>query len=476
MKILITGATGLIGKALINRLYLAKHEIVILTRNAQSAATDLIFPCETYAWDAIHEIPKAEAFRGVEAVIHLAGEPIGNERWTAELKKKIFDSRVVGTRNLLKAIEALGEKKPRIFIGASAIGFYGDRGDEVLTEDCVPGNGFLSEVCQAWENQILVAASLSMRTLILRNGVVLAKQGGVLAKLLPLFKTGLGAAIGSGKQWMSWIHIDDLIEIIVSALGNEQFAGKMNVVSPQPVTNSDFTRTFNQALGLPSFLKIPKPIIQLTLGEMSTLVISSQRVLPKKLESLDFRFKFTDLKLALQDICGDSQSKDKTGKALPNKGSILTHKDPRDEEVFYQQFIPQPPEKVFSFFSAAENLEKITPDWLNFKIVNKSTSDIREGTLINYRLKLHGIPLKWKTLIENWDPNHQFVDRQLSGPYQKWVHTHSFEAVPGGTLMTDRVQYRLPGWFLGKLFAGSKVKNDVSAIFKFRKSIIEKAF
>jgi NAD dependent epimerase/dehydratase family enzyme/ligand-binding SRPBCC domain-containing protein len=478
MRVLLTGATGLIGRALIKRLYLDGHEIVVLSRNPEHAREACVFPVQAYAWNATLEIPPLEAFAGVDAVVHLAGESIGEHRWTAEQKKKLYDSRILGTRNLIQAMQQVklqsstrtihpsmpktdspvSTNVPSVFISASAVGIYGNQGDQILNEQSQAGTGFLADVCRDWEKEALAAQSLAtqaaMRTVILRLGVVLAQEGGALEKLVPVFKSGLGGPLGNGKAWMSWIHIDDLIEVFYSSLTQSDFHGIYNAVAPEPETNQKFTTLIAQALNKKAWFKVPSMMLHLALGEMATVLLSSQRVQPKRLLETGFKFRFSKLKDALLDVCGD------TG----------------DDVLIQHQFLPLPPEKVFSFFSSAENLEYLTPEWLNFKVEKKSTPSIEEGTVIDYRLKLHGVPFSWQSKIESWKPNQVFVDRQIHGPYKKWVHTHTFQAVRGGTLMTDRVQYVLPAGKLGKSVAFFKVKKDIAEIFQFRRKKILEVF
>ena len=238
---------------------------------------------------------------GLDAVIHLAGEGIAGLRWTDEKKKAIRDSRVNGTRNLINTLAGL-KQKPKVLIAGSAMGFYGDRGDELVTETSPPGDTFLSEVCKEWEMESRRAEDSGIRTVLLRTSIVLSKDGGALATMLTPFKLGVGGVVGSGKQWMSWISLDDVIGVINYAIENENLRGAVNVASPNPVTNEEFTKTLGEVLYRPTFLPLPEFAVNLVFGEMGdALLIDSTRVEPKRLQEAGYEFKFTHLKSALEN-------------------------------------------------------------------------------------------------------------------------------------------------------------------------------
>ena len=300
MKILMTGSTGLVGKELGKLLTKEGHSLVVLVRNPKKAKLELPFHAEIHKWDAEKDIPPEEALAGVEAVIHLAGESIANGRWSEKRKKKIYESRILGTRNLVSAIQK--SKSVKSLISASAIGIYGDTGSALINEDHPHGNDFLSTVCQDWEKETAVL-SPDKRVINFRIGVVLAAQGGALEKLIPLFSLGLGGVIGKGDQWMSWIHLHDLVNAIHFALINQQMRGPFNAVAPTPVTNRIFSIILAQSLGKKLFLPVPTLAMKVALGEMSTIVLSSQNVDSQKLISEGYKFMFSDLRDALRDIC-----------------------------------------------------------------------------------------------------------------------------------------------------------------------------
>lgn len=236
----------------------------------------------------------------LDAIIHLAGENVSGLRWTDDKKKAIRESRVKGTHNIVNTLSKL-ENKPKVFISGSATGFYGDRGDEVMTETSPVGETFLAEVCKAWEIESRRAEDMGIRTVLLRTGIVLSKDGGALATMLTPFKFGVGGVVGSGKQWMSWISLDDVVGIINFALENENLRGAVNVVAPNPVTNEEFTKTLGEVLYRPTFLPLPAFAVNLVFGEMGdALLLDSTRVEPKRLKEAGFGFEFTELKLAIE--------------------------------------------------------------------------------------------------------------------------------------------------------------------------------
>lgn len=444
MKILMTGATGRVGRALGKELCARGYEIYVVSRSKKRALEQLPFQCEVLEGD----LSEKPMFFGVspDIVIHLMGESVDG-RWTPEKKQSIEGSRIRATENLCKSLKNWSGR----FLAASAVGVYGNRGGEELTEESAPGQGYLPNVCRYWE-KASEALSEKTRRVIFRLGVVLDPHEGALQKMIFPLKTGLGGPLGGGNQYMSWVHIQDVVKAFLFAIDHENMSGIYNLVSPQPVTNKDFSKALAARVQRPAVLPVPSMGLKALLGEMSSLVLDSAKVFPTRLLQAGFQFLYPNLEEALNHLLKDQEG---------------------IREVFYaEQFIPYPKEKIFHFFGEAENLSLITPKTLNFSIRRVSTDTIQKGTLIDYRLKVHGVPLKWRTLIEEWNPYSQFVDLQLEGPYKSWRHTHTFHSVRGGTLMTDRVCYRLPLNFIGWLGGIHFVKNDVKNIFDFRRKVI----
>ena len=293
MKVLITGASGLIGKALQQSFREKGYQMLLASRSEPKDENSIY-------WDAVDGFAQPERLEGVDAVVHLAGESISGLRWTEEKKKAIRDSRVLGTRSVVNAISKL-QDRPRVLVCASATGFYGERGDEDLTESSAAGDEFLSDVAKEWESEARRAEDAGIRTVLLRSGIVLSKDGGALGTMLTPFKLGVGGVIGSGKQWMSWISLDDEVEIINFAIENENLRGAVNAVSPNPVTNHDFTKTLGDVLYRPTFLPLPEFAVSMLFGEMGdALLLSSTKALPKRLVDAGFEFKYPELKPAIE--------------------------------------------------------------------------------------------------------------------------------------------------------------------------------
>ncbi len=293
MKALITGGTGLLGSALRENL----PDAVVLTRDPARARREG-GSSRAVAWQPEAEAAPSEAFEGVDVVFNLAGEPVANGRWTAEKKRRIRDSRIVGTRNLVSGLMPLA-RRPDVLVSASAIGYYGDRGDEVLDESAPAGRGFLADVCAEWEREALAAVALGVRVVCVRIGIVLAPGGGALARMLTPFKFGAGGRLGSGEQWMSWVHIDDVVGLLLHASRAHDVRGAMNAVSPSPVTNAVFTRALGDAVHRPAFMPVPKAALRVAFGEMSEVLTASQRVVPHVAERSRYVFAHTSLTGAL---------------------------------------------------------------------------------------------------------------------------------------------------------------------------------
>ena len=293
LRVLISGASGLIGSALVPFLGSHGYEVTHLVRNASRAANENV-------WNPMAPMSPG-LVSGFDAVIHLSGESVAG-RWTAAKKRRIRDSRVVSTRNLSQAV-ASAEKKPAVFLCASAIGYYGDRGEEILTEESPSGTGFLAEVSREWEAATKPGSDAGIRTVNLRIGIVLSRNGGALKPMLLPFRLGLGGRISSGQQWWSWIHIDDLVSAVWHILRTESVDGAVDITAPNPATNAEFTRTLATALHRPAMLPIPAAAAKLAFGELADEgLLSSAKIVPKKLLASGFEFQFPALSEALADL------------------------------------------------------------------------------------------------------------------------------------------------------------------------------
>ncbi|MGO9269169.1 MAG: TIGR01777 family oxidoreductase [Terriglobia bacterium] len=296
MRTLITGSTGLIGTALERLLSHRGHEVIRLVRSGSASGKGVVH------WDPRAGTIDAAALEGLDGVVHLAGENIAARRWTTTQKEQIRESRVRGT-NLLSGSLARLARPPRVLVSASAIGYYGDCGDEMLREESPAGSGFLPEVCVAWEAATKVAEDRGIRVVHLRTGMVLDRAGGALAKMLPVFRMGAGGVIGNGRQYMSWIALDDVSGAIQHALTTDDLRGPVNTVAPTPVTNREFTKTLGRVLSRPTLFPLPAFAARLALGEMANeLLLASQRVEPARLIASGYQFCFPDLEGALRHL------------------------------------------------------------------------------------------------------------------------------------------------------------------------------
>jgi uncharacterized protein (TIGR01777 family) len=300
MKVLVTGATGFVGKVVVRQLLEAGDQVVVLTRNIPKAALTLGSQCQYFQWVDTNELPDAEAFNGVDAVINLMGEGIADKKWTDEQKKIIYNSRINGTQRLVEVISKL-TKKPSVFVSTSAVGIYGNRGPEEITEESSAGNDFLAHLCSEWEKEASKVKEYVQRLVFIRVGVVLGHGGGALSKMLLPFKMGLGGPLGSGNQYMSWIHIEDLAAMYIEALKNNSMSGVYNGTAPYPATNSEFTSSLGKVLKRPAFLPAPSFAVKAAFGEMSTILLEGQKVLPRKFKEINFRYRYPTLEMALKE-------------------------------------------------------------------------------------------------------------------------------------------------------------------------------
>jgi uncharacterized protein len=306
MRVLITGATGTIGLAVADALQARGDEVVVLSRDPERAQRVLGGNAEVHAWcEPTAEPPPPEALSGADAVVHLLGEPIA-QRWTEEAKARIRDSRVVGTRSLVRGLETLADgQRPRVLVSQSATGYYGPRGDLPLDERASPGSDFLAEVVIAWEQEAAAAAP-AMRVAQTRTGVVLSPSGGALAKMLPFFRLGLGGPVAGGEQYVPWIHLDDVVGALLRCLDDDGAEGAVNLAAPNPVTNAELSRALGRALGRPAVLPVPGFALKLLYGEMAGIVTSGQRVIPARLGELGYEFDHPQVEPALRDVLTQS--------------------------------------------------------------------------------------------------------------------------------------------------------------------------
>ncbi|MCP4727359.1 MAG: TIGR01777 family protein [bacterium] len=302
MKVLVTGGTGTIGKPLCDELLRQKFAVAALTRNMNDAREIIHARTHILEWDpSKHDIFWAEKCGEIDAVVNLAGAPIADKRWTRERRKLLMSSRINAAETIIRAINE-NKITPKVLINTSAVGYYDIHPDKEFTEEDNPGSGFLSEICKEWEKTAVKAEDLGLRVCRIRIGAVLSKNGGALQKMLPIFKLGLGGKLGNGSQWFSWIHITDIINAIIHLISNNTLKGAFNLVSPQPVTNREFTKAMSNALNKPAFLTVPKAALRLRFGELTDILTGSRKVLPKRIGDSGFQFTFREILPALEDL------------------------------------------------------------------------------------------------------------------------------------------------------------------------------
>jgi uncharacterized protein (TIGR01777 family) len=296
MRVTVTGATGRIGTRLVGALQRRGDEVTVLSRNAEKARAAL--GVDAVAWQPEQEPAPAAALAGRDGVLHLAGEDVA-QRWSAEAKRRILSSRELGTRNLVAGLRA-ADPRPGVLVSASGVDYYGPHGSERLTEETPPGSDFLAQVCVTWEREAAAAEELAVRVVRLRTGVALIKGGGALAKMLPFFRLGIGGPVAGGRQYMPWIHVDDLVGLYLAALDEPAWTGAVNATAPEPPTNKEFSRALGRALRRPAVAPVPGFAVQLLYGEMADIVVSGKRAVPDRAQALGFPYAHPELDEALR--------------------------------------------------------------------------------------------------------------------------------------------------------------------------------
>jgi uncharacterized protein (TIGR01777 family) len=477
MRVLLTGATGFVGRALVPALLARGHSLVAWTRSPGHARDGLGAEVEVLA-EAEGEAALTSVLGGCDAVVNLAGAPIIGPRWTAARKETLTRSRVDLTRRIVAACRAAA-RPPRVLVSASAVGFYGPRGNEPLTEDASVGRGFLADLASRWEAAAAETAPLGTRVVHLRTGIVLGREGGALAPQLPLFRLGLGGPFGSGSQFVPWIHLHDVVRIIAAALDDARYAGPINVVAPEEATSRAFARALGRAVRRPAVLPVPALALRVALGEAADALLDSQCVRPAALQRLGFQFTFPALDGALADIVstpGVALARVTAPPAGDDAGGEYLRRRPAKFELRSDTLIDASLDETFRFFSDARNLGLITPPAMGFRIDGPPPA-IVEGTVIDYRIRVGPAPLRWRTRIVGWEPGRRFVDVQERGPYRSWWHEHVFEADGARTRMADRVCYAPPvPSVLGTLVDRLVVAPMLRRIFAYRGDVIRLRF
>jgi uncharacterized protein len=477
MRVLITGATGFIGRALVPLLRREGHQLIALVRSVERARSLLGAEVETVALSSsVYAL--REALERSDAVVNLAGEAIMGGRWTEARRRVLVDSRVQLTKQLVGAI-AEARPRPKTLISGSAVGYYGDRGSEVLRESSSGGPDFLAQLCKDWEAAARLAEDSGLRVMTLRTGVVLGRDGGAMAQMLPPFRLGVGGPVGSGRQYMPWIHIQDLVRVIAAALTDNRYDGTVNGVAPEPATNREFARVLGRALHRPVVLPVPALALKVIFGEAAGVLLGSQRVQPRRLRELGFTYRFPTLDQTVEDIVhtGDAEIGPVQPSAelhAPVEENYLRKRRPT-HELRTRTVLNMPVDEAFAFFSQAENLGLITPAAMHFEIQG-GVPVITNGATIDYQLRVGPMLIRWRTRIAEWEPPHCFIDLQESGPYRCWWHKHTFSAQGNRTVMEDHVYYAPPFGALGRLANRMFIVPRLRQIFGYRSDVIRLRF
>ena len=449
-KILLVGGSGFIGHHLGIHLSQAHFKLNLLTRTLKPSGM-LSFPAKQFQWDIAKGVPN-NALEGVSHIINLAGESIGEGRWTKEKKEKIVASRVQITREIVKAANKGG--KIRTLVQASAIGFYGNTGDQKVMETHSVGAGFLAETTKKWEEE-LAQLQEKIRPVIVRLGVVLGHAGGALSDMLMPYQMGIGATIGPGDQFLSWIHVADVCQFIERVLGNESDRGIYNLTAPKPVTYRELHGKLQRYYSALSWAQIPPMVLKMVLGQRSELLLTGQQVMPQKLVESGYRHRFPEIDSCLENLLGKMHD---------------------GCQIFEQtQWVPASLSSVWDFFSHEENLKKVTPPELDLEVTICPETRLNSHRLIDFRIRFYGFPIKWRSKIIEFVPPTSFRDVQLTGPYKIWDHHHEFKELDGGTLIVDYVRFKPPFGIIGK-FLTPIISMQVGKIFQFRRKALSEFF
>ena len=476
LRILISGGTGLIGRALTAKLLGQGHSI---------AALEHLKPVKNLLGDGVWAVRNwkngdqlLEILEWAEVVINLSGKPIDSGRWNAKNKSELMDSRVSVAQNIADGISQC-VTPPRLLISASAVGYYGHGGESELREDAPKGSGFLAELCEEWERVALACQSPLTRVCLLRFGVVLSREGGMLKALSTLLALRISIFFGSGKQFLSWVHLSDVVRIVEKCIDDPRLEGAINCSSPTPISSRQFARELGKITECKMVFGLPGIIPKLMLGGPGGLLTKSQRVLPEKLMGAGHEFIYSTLESALKEEFSDegvSISRIHTS----DINQTLLARIPKIRRAKFQLetrvSLKQAPEAVFPFFSSALNLGSMTPSWVGFEIMD-FPKEMKVGATIRYKIRLGFIKINWVTEIIEWDPDHSFIDSQLKGPYRLWVHEHKIcPDGENGAVMYDKVMYGLPFGIVGQVVHKLFVKRTLLRIFQFRRQVIQLRF
>ncbi|MBZ5710918.1 TIGR01777 family oxidoreductase [Nannocystis pusilla] len=474
MQILVTGATGFVGRALVLRLLRDGHHVRAWVRSP-GRAMDLL-GAEVELAAAGDETALVRALAGCDAVVHLAGESVGVGRWTAARKRELWDSRVKLTETLVRALAA-AEPRPRVLVSASAVGYYGDRGEEELEETSRPADDFLGKMCQAWEAAARGAEAHGVRVCTPRIGLVLGLGGGVLEALLPIFRAGLGGPLGSGEQWFPWIHLHDLVELLTTAVTDARYTGPVLAVAPQPVTNAAFSLALAESLGRKARLPVPRLALRIARGEAAEALVASQRAVPARTLALGFQFQFPTLPAALEDLFGSRYRPQFAPPELTPPDPYLAGRRPPTTVLRQSTVVAAPLAAVFGFFARAENLGVMTPRAAAMTVLTPRPLVVEPGRHIESTIAIGPVRVRWTAEFELVEPERRFVDVQTRGPFAVWWHEHRFTPrEDGGTQIDDTVYYRPPLGPIGRVADALFVRPRLRELFEFRAQALRLRF
>ena len=466
MQILLTGATGLVGRAVTARLLRDGHQVVAWTRDPARARSRL--GAEVTVVDALGgQAGLNAAVAQSDAVVNLAGAPLIGGGVSPGYRRILRKSRVDTTLRVVEALSA-APRRERVLVSASAVFIYGNRGDETLTETEAPGAGPVADVMKAWEDAAITAEEFGVRTVRLRLGLVLGTDGGVLGRLAPWFRAGLGGRLGRGRQAVSWIHLHDLAEIVVRCLTDPRLRGPVNAVAPGAVDGRTFTQALARVLGRPAWVPVPRLLQRLALGDATRAITTGQRAFPGVLTALGFEFQHPTLEGALAALFDPAKVPSIRPAAAAGAPVTLTRAGARPTYRLEATCeVPAPAEQVFAFLSAPANLGLLTPADMDLRMQTPA-GPVKVGTVIRYRLRVGPLRITWRATIRVWEPGRRFADEQLSGPYRTWLHEHRVQVRGNGSLLADRVWYALPLGLLGRLAHRLFVARALRRLFAYR--------
>jgi len=480
----MTGATGFIGRATVPYLLGKGHSVTAWVRDVETATNllgeqvNILGPDQKSNQLELTPDVKTE-IASSDCIINLSGRLLAGIRWNKRLKHEFENSRIGVTNMLVEALQQ-PSSKVKILISASAVGYYGDRKSELLDEQSSRGTGYLSKLCKDWEHSALRAENLGVRVCILRLGVVLGREGGIIKQIALPLQAGISSYLGSGKQYLPWIHLMDVIKAIDLCIENPRLSRSINCVAPFPVTAKQFGQKLQETTRAKITLGIPRFALKVLMGEGKTVLVNSQNATPQKLLELGYQFDFPKVEDALnhefinQEVTisysrgTDPRISSQQPSSKNNKTGQYTLKT--------QAYLKGSPKEIFSFFISPLNLGLTTPSWLDFKILSMP-QELKAGALIVYTIKLWIFRLKWTTQIIEWSPENYFVDFQEKGPYTLWFHRHEISSVgPNLSLMEDTVTYKVPFGIIGRIIHKILIKSTLIRIFRFRQSVIRELF